>query len=51
MLQFLIQTASLSGGCDERPKFVNDTPPDGTLFNVITGQTIHIPFYVISNAT
>uniref|UniRef100_K1QML7 Fibropellin-3 n=1 Tax=Magallana gigas TaxID=29159 RepID=K1QML7_MAGGI len=50
-LQFLIQTASLSGGCDERPKFVNDTPSEGTVFNMITGQTIHIPFYVISNAT
>lgn len=37
ILQFLIQTAILSGGCDERPKFVNDTPTEGTVFNMITG--------------
>ncbi|XP_062615279.1 neurocan core protein-like [Saccostrea cucullata] len=50
-LQFLVRTASLSGGCDERPVFVNSTPPEGTIFNLLTGQTLQISFYIASNQT
>ncbi|XP_062615281.1 uncharacterized protein LOC134277022 [Saccostrea cucullata] len=48
-LQFLVRTPSLSGGCDERPIFVNNTPPEGTIINVMVDQTLHISFYVASN--
>jgi hypothetical protein len=50
-LQFLVKTASLSGGCNERPIFVNNTPPEGTVFHALTGQSIHITFYIASNQT
>nr|XP_022331733.1 integrin beta-like protein D [Crassostrea virginica] len=50
-LQFLVQTVSLSGGCDVKPIFVNDTPSEGAVFNVVTGNTIHIAFFIESNET
>lgn len=51
IFQFLVQTTSLSGGCSDRPIFVNNTPPEGTIFHALTGQTTHINFYVASNQT
>ncbi|KAJ8308075.1 hypothetical protein KUTeg_012949 [Tegillarca granosa] len=47
-IQFLINTPSMSGSCQERPIFVNNTPPENQLLVIKASQSLNIRFYAAS---
>ncbi|XP_052678612.1 integrin beta-like protein A [Crassostrea angulata] len=45
-LQFLVQTPSVSGNCNDKPRFISPTPAQGSTIQTNILQIFHLSFYV-----